>query len=861
MTYQNIPLMVLEIYFPESEIESDAGRSATLKAIDATLTAGRIDMMRARLKLEHDLNVTSTQEDIRLAGVQAKAGHNINLDAARNMILDEIVARRPDGENSYTDHITRTILEAGHDITTTAGLDDYRRAVVMKAGHNITLTAARRIVDMAVAVVHQTFSRHGGDWTLERFVNQHVSEYTAGEKLTQTAGVGQTLQAPKITSQKAPTIVGGEEGVQFQEVHNEYFFQSHYARESGGWFGGGKSSEDVMMAEARSVGAQITSPEEAEFISLGDIGLTNVSLQVPKTTLISINGVVRILLGTNYCQYMRSSSKSDRLYQSRNIRQEQRETFAVPSTPGELEIHAREVIVEQVRGDTLDWMERIQLHGAGDINTVWRDEIHKVESHSVRGPTAAFGAVIALAAGIATYGTGTWLGGVAASSAGLTTSLTATGAVLAAATSAAFTSLCSRAAVDLVTHQGNIGRAADGLAGSDTFRSVVLAGITAGAANGICAGLGIAPLNPSSTWGQSLAHHSVGSAVRASFQMARGEPAERVLSQAALSAAMGAASQQGAAGIGRLMAAGDINALTQKVLHGFNGAVSAALMNPKDMSNAAFAGALGAIVAETFADLAAPDKAEFNERVLARAEREGVDLTNDGQRHALVRDELSGLIKAGQMISATLAMLMGKDPDIAASAARTALENNCLHVIAAGVIIAYRVSKVPGVKPAVKGALRRAGVGVLKAMAGEGMDAAPEDGEWTDEGLTAEDGKPTVLATPAADTVPSVPGYQAAPSDLARGITEGFGIYDGPDAGVLHKDERAIRFPDNPDKAREDFKPVGGTKSKENKIDGSIWERDTSKHGGSQWKRWDNKRSKERNDKPTSVWPDGRVRK
>ncbi|CAO4846565.1 MAG: hypothetical protein CNLJKLNK_01358 [Holosporales bacterium] len=47
----------------------------------------------------------------------------------------------------------------------------------------------------------------------------------------------------------------------------------------------------------------------------------------------------------------------------------------------------------------------------------------------------------------------------------------------------------------------------------------------------------------------------------------------------------------------------------------------------------------------------------------------------------------------------------------------------------------------------------------------------------------------------------------------------------------------------------------------DSKLDGSIWEKDTAEHGGEQFKRWSNKRSWERGDKPNSVWPNGSVRK
>lgn len=56
----------------------------------------------------------------------------------------------------------------------------------------------------------------------------------------------------------------------------------------------------------------------------------------------------------------------------------------------------------------------------------------------------------------------------------------ATGAVSSAMTNAAFTALCSQAAVAFITHQGNLGRAADSLANQDFLKSLGIAVATAG---------------------------------------------------------------------------------------------------------------------------------------------------------------------------------------------------------------------------------------------------------------------------------------------------------------------------------------------------------------------------------------------
>lgn len=63
-----------------------------------------------------------------------------------------------------------------------------------------------------------------------------------------------------------------------------------------------------------------------------------------------------------------------------------------------------------------------------------------------------------------------------------------------------------------------------------------------------------------------------------------------------------------------------------------------------------------------------------------------------------------------------------------------------------------------------------------------------------------------------------------------------------------------------PDIRRKLFEPLRGSPARRNKEDHSIWEPDRSKHGGPQWKRWENQKDWEQGRKPTSIWPDGRLR-
>ncbi len=67
-------------------------------------------------------------------------------------------------------------------------------------------------------------------------------------------------------------------------------------------------------------------------------------------------------------------------------------------------------------------------------------------------------------------------------------------------------------------------------------------------------------------------------------------------------------------------------------------------------------------------------------------------------------------------------------------------------------------------------------------------------------------------------------------------------------------------YKDNPNRSPQQFRNIRSG-LKQHIDDGSIWSKDRTSHGGEQWKRWDNIKSYERGDRPTSIWADGWIRK
>ena len=241
-------------------------------------------------------------------------------------------------------------------------------------------------------------------------------------------------------------------------------------------------------------------------------------------------------------------------------------------------------------------------------------------------------------------------------------------------------------------------------------------------------------------FGASLGYQTVQSGVQGAVRLVRGENVEAVLSQVALASVSQTLAQQGASGIGRWYGAEKIDAITHKVAHGLNAAATSALGNPRSMGSAAFAGALGAVVAETFVELASPDAEMLNQRLQERADAENIDLRDAAQREGLVRSEMSGLIGAGETLAASTAMLFDQDPTLAASSARMALENNflpCLLLAGSALYEAYDVLciyRAEGSEAALKAVAMKLGVAaatvtvggpVLKAVVSKAMAANP----------------------------------------------------------------------------------------------------------------------------------------
>ena len=184
------------------------------------------------------------------------------------------------------------------------------------------------------------------------------------------------------------------------------------------------------------------------------------------------------------------------------------------------------------------WLKDLQHHQNVNWNLVkdtysdWDDKTKQLNP--------VVGAVIAIAVGVATYGTATaaTIGGMASKAtiaAGASASVASTASV---AAQAGFASLVSQAAVSLAENQGNISKTLESLGRSDTVKSVVTSMVVAGALQGLDQFMG---------WDQAIQGGTLPSTGKllATDSATWNQVAQRVASHSVVSSTLGTAIQGG----------------------------------------------------------------------------------------------------------------------------------------------------------------------------------------------------------------------------------------------------------------------------------------------------------------------------
>ena len=496
------------------------------------------------------------------------------------------------GQN-YWQALDRTSIEAVKTLLI-EGKNIHFKAINTHSGKETRFISRGNTVDETVALASQRFSDIEDGWSRDRSVHQAVSTHSSGGSITSLALGEQHLFAPSFDCKKL--VIEGLEGVSIYGVHDTHEHESHTSKSGGGLLGG-TTETHTSSHSARSKGARLTASDSVEILSGGDINLRNVSLFTPHTSLESLEGVVSVLLGTNYYAYSRVESSEDMFLQSFEATLSKHSTFTTPTVTGEVVINSqRKAIVQKIHQQALSYTNQIKIEGGGRIvfeNVYEHHEHFHVEQS---GPTAAFAAVVAIGVSIATAGTGA--GPALASSAVSAVGATGvTAAVISGMTVGAFTAVCNQAAMALLYSKGDIGKAAKILASSQSLKEIGFGAISGGLVGNGVSGTSLA------SFGGRVIQSTVNAGLRKAIM---NEDFERAATQGVMTAGIDTLAANAATKIGDLHHQRSIDPFTQHALHFVQGSAAGALsgiVTGQDVQRSALSRGFGSALGEGLGEI------------------------------------------------------------------------------------------------------------------------------------------------------------------------------------------------------------------------------------------------------------------
>jgi hypothetical protein len=719
-------------------------------------------------------------------------------------------------------------------------IDTY--AISGKAGKGgFHLEAETRHVGHAVPLQSVQTIRDGRKTTHIQEVNHAVDEIETTGKSTHSNENGPLLlEAPHVKAKDGSTLKG--QGIHVAHVQNERHVQTSEKSGGGGGLFGGRVKETRRQTSAYTAqGAVFESDNPLTMIDTAGIGiiLGKITVRCPKTVLISLEGIVQLLQGEELHTSLLSEKCSDPFWQSMRQRAEQHRTYSPSEFSGPIEVHARQLILEEVCGQALSFKDQIDLK-TGEMSIRYLEELHQVMEIKAQGPTAALSAVIAIAAAMTAIisGGASMAAGAAVSATGVAAGGTAAG-IISAMGYAGFIALSSQAAMALAQNKMHLGRAAQTLVQKDSLKAILISM----AAAGVIAGVGQALNVPvAAADAKGIADHvqrqALQQGVQAAFSLADGQKLDP--QRIAVSVAAQSLGALGASKIGEYYTNQMIDGVTHKLLHmcmasGIGG-LSAGLTGD-DVGRQALSAGIGALAAETMHDIIKEDETAVAQRVAQKAGERDIDLRDTVRTRPLILDEIRARLEFSKFGGAMAAFFAKQDVNVASTAATTAVENNSAQALVAAVdVVLLARAAILGIPLASAGTIGFGSKGKkqptsLKELKEElgisSMDAAPEDAGFEDKGITPVDARQKPLSTPMPDA--RRPEPLSTPVADTRPTSEGFGAYDGPRTNIFNKDwsvDGADKIAEHPRFGK--FYRDPNTKD--------WWSKDLAGHGGSAWK-------------------------
>ncbi len=459
----------------------------------------------------------------------------------------------------------------------------------------------------------------------EHWSTAMTSNYTCKGAVVFKADGRIDTYATKVRAKLLQFLAG--EGVRIHDVQNSYSCatKEHTKGKSswGGLFGGKDSEIYSSYQRINSVGMDAgDTPVEIILGQRGSVDLTNVSIK--DLVIDPKGGTITFHLSKSYESFQRSEKSEGMWYKSQSMHMSEHQT-GTQSRIGNLKVISAEdapvtLVIEEVRGRTAEFLKRIELDH-GTVTQLFWEEVHNEVNQKAGGITAACGALIAIAVGAVTFGTGAAMsvGTSMATSLGSATGLTScfAGTCMAGAGTAmfaaGFTSLCTSAALSLANNGFDPAKSAKAFASVDTLQSTGMSMLLAGMTHGALQKADLATdLSTLSTLEDFAANQGVNMAVKTSTDLAFTGRTDGIAST--LGAVAGTIGGYVSNQIGTWYKGSEgtaVEAIAHKLLHSLKGAgegviVGAASGMDSEILGKAVAGAAGAFIAETTADILTP---------------------------------------------------------------------------------------------------------------------------------------------------------------------------------------------------------------------------------------------------------------
>ncbi|HQZ88123.1 MAG TPA: DUF637 domain-containing protein [Gammaproteobacteria bacterium] len=511
-----------------------------------------------------------------------------------NVELKARVERLGNSEN-FSDRLHRAHIAVDGILQILAGKDVIFEAAHTQSGLGTYVEALGNILDIPVQLVHQHVQHFYGKKRSGTITNTYTTQvpsmHQTGGNVEMHAGDSAFLYAPEIDAENMTvTAVKKANILPVTECREQTADMAQKKR-------GRTKTEQSVSAQATAIPAKLNVRKQVTIA-----GGEEVCIFMNSTALENHfwGEIVHMIQGVNQSCSATQTSSRGMFWQKFCSKMMKQVTYTESNISGSIEIHAKQAILDQVRGKTLGFWEQVECNDAAVTYQIL-DPQYVHDSKRVQGPSQGLVIVVGLVAGVATFGMGEAIAG----SGFVMTTLGITGAG-SVAVAAGFSALCAQAAVSLLQNEGNPLKAVESLASVDTAKSVAIAMISAGVMDKISKSLNLPGLGKGKSLLEHLQYNVARASVNAALNMSinhqsPGDALKAGFMDAAVGTAAGAAAQE----IGGLRQDGHIGYASHKLLHAALGAVGGAILAGP---GGALAGAIGAVVGETVAEAFAPEE-------------------------------------------------------------------------------------------------------------------------------------------------------------------------------------------------------------------------------------------------------------